>query len=114
MVTPVFPPKSKEFVAVKVAPPVKVTWLTAAQLIVGAPEATLIVPTAPLVKDEEGPTQIGAEDEPAHVKALVMVCVAAEEITIRFGPVTFKLAKVLAPEMEVGPPPALAAIVTVL
>jgi hypothetical protein len=67
---PEFAPKSKAFVAVKVAPPLAVTPCTPPQLRVQAPLGHEIVVVLP--KDGE-PISIGSAGVPARVKALEIV-----------------------------------------
>jgi hypothetical protein len=73
---PVFPLRSKLFVAVKVAPPVKVNAWIAAQLIDGDPLGTDIVAVTPAVPSPEMNIAL-LEDEPDQLKAVSIVTVAA-------------------------------------
>ena len=78
IVMPEFPFKSNELDAAKVAPPLNVRFWIPAQEIVGEPVATDIVAAVPFEEALESRNALELE-EPAQVKAFVIVTVAPAE-----------------------------------
>lgn len=98
MAIPVLPPRLMEFIAVNVAPPENAIVEIAAQFIVGAPEATDIVATAPSILLDVIKNPLLTE-EPAQLKALVIVIVAPLPARSQRGAVRFNVAIVGEPDV---------------
>lgn len=108
---PVLPPRSSEFVAVNVAPPVKIMPCIDAHAMVGAPLATDKVAVAELLLVKK---YIGLLEVPTQLNAFETVTVAELVRTTPTGPVTFIVAMVGAPPIDQGTCAELAEKLTVL